>query len=184
MIKRIIPFAHELLESYITKDDYVIDGTLGNGHDTLFLAGIAKHVYGFDIQDEAINSSSTLLKNSNLSNYTLIHDSHVNIKNYVNYNVSAAIFNLGYLPGGSNQDIITRFESTSTSIMNIFDIMNKGIIIIVCYVGHDGGKLEADLLEKEFTALSSKYYNVVKYQFLNKTNSPYIIAIEKVNNLK
>ncbi len=181
MIKRIIPYAHELLESYVTKGDYVIDGTLGNGHDTLFLTGISKHVYSFDVQEEAISSSSKLLIENNVSNYTLIHDSHENINEYINNKISAAIFNLGYLPGGTNQDIITRFESTSSSIKSIFNIMDKGIIIVVCYIGHDGGKLEAELLESEFSTISSKNYNVLKYQFLNKLNSPYILAIEKTN---
>ncbi len=181
MIKRIIPYAHALLESYITKDDYVVDGTLGNGHDTLFLTRISKHVYSFDIQEEAIASSSKLLIENDISNYTLIHDSHEYINKHINNKVSAAIFNLGYLPGGTNQDIITRFESTSSSIKNIFNIMDKGIIIVVCYVGHDGGKLEAEMLEKEFSMLSSKTYNVLKYQFLNKLDSPYVLAIEKTN---
>ncbi len=58
--------------------------------------------------------------------------------------------------------------------------MDSGIIIIVCYIGHDGGKLEAELLEKEFSNLSSKKYNILKYQFLNKLNSPYVLAIEKI----
>ncbi len=180
MIKRIIPYAHELLKSYVSKDDYVIDGTLGNGHDTLFLSKISKHVYSFDIQEEAIKSSDKLLEENNVSNYTLIHDSHENIKEHIPSKVKAAIFNLGYLPGGTNLDIITRFESTSSSIKNIFDIMDTGVIIVVCYVGHDGGKLEAELLEQEFSSLSSKNYNVLKYQFLNKKNSPYILAVNKV----
>ena len=39
------------LAQVITKDDVVVDATMGNGHDTLFLAKLAKQVYAFDIQE-------------------------------------------------------------------------------------------------------------------------------------
>ena len=42
--------------------DYVVDATIGNGYDTLFLAKLVKesgHVFGFDIQEQAlINTKS------------------------------------------------------------------------------------------------------------------------------
>lgn len=37
-IDRILPFARELLERAVKPGDITIDATLGNGHDTLFLA--------------------------------------------------------------------------------------------------------------------------------------------------
>lgn len=34
--------AHAFLSEVITKEDIVVDATMGNGHDTLFLAQLAK----------------------------------------------------------------------------------------------------------------------------------------------
>ena len=52
-----LPFAHDLLRQHIHAGDTVLDGTAGNGHDTLLLAqlvGSAGKVYAFDIQDSAL----------------------------------------------------------------------------------------------------------------------------------
>ena len=80
-MKKILDYAHSLLQSFVNQDDECIDMTIGNGNDTLFLARIAKHVYGFDIQKEAIEITQQKLKKESLSNVTLFCDSHANISN-------------------------------------------------------------------------------------------------------
>ena len=63
-----------------------IDGTAGNGYDTLFLAeivGKSGHVYSFDVQEEAIQSTQTKLKEADINHVTLIHDGHQHVLNYV-----------------------------------------------------------------------------------------------------
>ena len=47
---RPLEMAHDFLREVITDQDTVVDATMGNGHDTLFLAKLAKEVYAFDIQ--------------------------------------------------------------------------------------------------------------------------------------
>ena len=37
---------------------------MGNGHDTLFLAKLAKQVYAFDIQEQALEKTSQRLQRS------------------------------------------------------------------------------------------------------------------------
>jgi len=59
--KSILDYFKKLCLLYITKNDYVIDMTIGNGYDTLFLCNNAKFVFGFDIQKEAINNTNKLL---------------------------------------------------------------------------------------------------------------------------
>ena len=46
-MKRIIPFGHDVILEHIDKNSIVIDATVGNGNDTLFLAKHAKQVFGF-----------------------------------------------------------------------------------------------------------------------------------------
>lgn len=68
-LERILPFAKNLLEKAVTSGTVVVDATLGNGHDTLFLANIvgeSGRVYGFDVQEDAIQTSIERLKQHGL----------------------------------------------------------------------------------------------------------------------
>ena len=56
---RPLEMAHAFLSEVITKEDIVVDATMGNGHDTLFLAQLAKKVYAFDIQEQAWHMLNT-----------------------------------------------------------------------------------------------------------------------------
>ena len=51
---RPLEMAHQFLAEVITKEDVVVDATMGNGHDTAFLAQLAGQVYAFDIQEQAL----------------------------------------------------------------------------------------------------------------------------------
>ena len=77
----------EFIRTHIKEGGTVVDFTMGNGHDTLWLSnavGENGKVYAFDIQQAALDSTSALLKKENApENYTLILDSHHNVKNYV-----------------------------------------------------------------------------------------------------
>ena len=39
-LERVLPFARSLLQTAVKEGDYAVDATLGNGHDTCFLAEI------------------------------------------------------------------------------------------------------------------------------------------------
>src|SRR5690625_5302883 len=112
MIKGIIPYAHHLLKSTVKQGDTVVDATCGNGNDTLFLAelvGEAGHVYSFDIQAQAIETTKNVLKEHQYENVTYVHDSHAKIAEYIPSEllgqIGGAIFNLGYLPRSDKQKI-------------------------------------------------------------------------------
>ena len=56
--------AHKLVAANLTPGGIAIDATVGNGHDTVFLAeqvGSGGKVYGFDIQQTALESARTRL---------------------------------------------------------------------------------------------------------------------------
>ena len=58
--------------------------------------------------------------------------------------VTGAIFNLGYLPGG-DKSIVTTPSTTISAIKQLLDIMAKeGIIVLVIYHGHPEGAVERD----------------------------------------
>ena len=183
-LERVLPFSKHLLEKALKPGDIAIDGTAGNGYDTLFLAelvGEDGHVYSFDVQEEAIVSTKSKLEEANINQVTLVHDGHQNVLNYVNEPISAAIFNLGYLPG-SDQTVTTHGKTTWTAVTNILSLLKKnGIIILVIYHGHDEGKVERHYLEQCLETLDSKTTQVLTYQFINRKTAPFIVAIEKLH---
>ncbi len=184
-LKRILPFAKELLSNAISPGDIVIDGTAGNGHDTLFLAelvGDTGKVYAFDIQEQAIQATAERVGQAGIgSRVVLINDGHENVKEYVNEEITGAIFNLGYLPG-SDHKIVTKGLSTIEAITNILSLLKVGgLVVLVVYHGHEGGKQEKDELLSYVQQLPHSYVHVLSYQFLNQVNDPpFIIALEKM----
>ncbi|TXC90294.1 methyltransferase domain-containing protein [Metabacillus litoralis] len=187
-LQRILPFAKQLLQNSINTGDIVVDATVGNGHDTVFLAktvGEKGHVYGFDIQKQAIINAIERLKTEKLKErVTLVQQGHETVTSVIPHHlageVSGAIFNLGYLPGG-DPSIVTLPDTTKSAIEQLLKLMKReGIIVIVIYHGHTEGKLERDELMNYVTSIDPQVAHVIQYQFLNKQNNPpYIVAIEK-----
>ena len=83
MIKRPIHLSHDFLAEVLDKDSIVVDATMGNGNDTAFLAGLAKAVYAFDVQEQALQKTEERLEQLGLDNVQLILDGHQNIDKYV-----------------------------------------------------------------------------------------------------
>lgn len=185
LIKGVIQYAHHLLEESVSIGETVIDATCGNGNDTLFLSklvGDNGRVVGFDIQKEAIEATGNLLKEHDRTNMTLVHDSHARLYKYVSSEatIGGAVFNLGYLPR-SDKKIITKPESTIEAIDKMLPLLKtKGMIIVVVYHGHDGGKDEKKELLKHIIKLDQKHFSVLRYGFINQKNDPpFILAIQK-----
>ncbi|MCC5909868.1 MAG: class I SAM-dependent methyltransferase [Clostridiaceae bacterium] len=178
-------FAHIAIESKIQKGSVVIDATLGNGYDTLFLYNIVGNegkVFSFDIQVQSLQNTEALLQKHNLqhSSITLIHDGHENIKKYVNERIDAAMFNLGYLPKG-NKDIITKPDTTIKAISTVLELLNRGgIISIVIYYGHKGGIHEKNCVLDYIETLTYEEYTVLQCDYINhENNPPVVLLIEK-----
>jgi predicted methyltransferase len=187
-LKKVLPFAKTLLETAITSGDIVVDATLGNGHDTVFLANLVGehgHVYGFDIQKKALINSQHHLEESRLINrVTLFKKGHEQISSCIppthHGKITAAIFNLGYLPGG-DKSIVTKPATTISAVEQLLSIMApEGIIVIVIYHGHPGGDVERNSLLQYVKTIDQKKADVLQYNFINQANyPPFIIAIEK-----
>ncbi|WP_216831552.1 class I SAM-dependent methyltransferase [Alkalihalobacterium elongatum] len=187
-IDGILPFARILLEKVVHSGDIAIDGTAGNGHDTLFLAKrVGEHgrVYSFDIQEKAIEKTKKrVVEHAVEKQVTLLHKSHDHLSESIpkehQGKIKGAIFNLGYLPGG-DKEIVTKPESTLSSIEQLFEMLDiGGIIVLVIYHGHEQGKLEKAAVLQYVEQLNQEDVHVLKYEFINqKNNPPFIIAIEK-----
>lgn len=187
-LEKVLNFSHTLIKSCTKEGDIVIDATIGNGNDILFLSQIVKDkgkVFGFDIQDDAINNTKDLLKKYNCTNVTLFKQGHENLLSIIpkeyQGNISCGIFNLGYLPKG-NKNITTKKDTTIKALESLLSILKiNGIVVLVIYSGHMEGKIEKDGLLEYVKSLNQKDYQVLLYQFINQINdAPFLIAIEKM----
>jgi 16S rRNA C1402 N4-methylase RsmH len=187
-LEGILPFARTLLEKAIHPGDIAVDATLGNGHDTLFLAqlvGENGQVFGFDIQEQAVENSGRRLEEHGLADrVTLFRKGHEEILQSIPEDfyekVAGAVFNLGYLPGG-DKTVVTKPATTISAIEQLIRILApEGIIVLVIYHGHEGGAAERDALLQYVRNLDQKKAHVLQYQFINQENNPpFIVAIEK-----
>lgn len=187
ILKSVLKYAHHLMKESVEEGEIVVDATCGNGYDSLFLSDLVGEkgkVLAFDIQKQAIQSTKEKLIRDNRTNVTLIHDSHENMKDYLallkSTEIGGAIFNLGYLPR-SDKKIITEGDSTVKAIDALLQHLKKnGLIVLVVYHGHEGGKEEKDILIQYALKLDQKKFSVLKYGFINQKNDPpFIIAIQK-----
>jgi predicted methyltransferase len=186
LLRPILTFAHELVASAVPSGATTIDGTVGNGHDTLFLArlvGSRGKVYGFDVQEAALDSARRRLEDAGvLGQVELLHMGHESISDAIpaTVPVTAAMFNLGYLPG-SDRSIVTRPETTIPALEGVVArLVPAGLLTVVLYPGHVGGTREATAVLEWARQVDPGVARVLWYQFLNpRTPPPSLLAIEK-----
>lgn len=172
------------IDKIVNTGDTVIDATMGNGYDTLYLAklvGNAGKVYAFDVQEEALKSTKKKVERDNLQGYVeLILDGHENIDKYVKEEVSCVLFNLGYLPRAKH-NIITKPETTLQALEKSLNLLKpNGVISIAIYTGHEGGMDEKNEVCQYLNNLDQNYYNVLHMNFTNQVNNPpELILVEK-----
>lgn len=178
-MENILDFSKSLLKQHINQNSITADFTCGNGNDTIFLAQNSKKVYAFDLQKEATDATKKLLLENNLTNVTVINDGHENLDKYLNEDIDAGIFNLGYLPTG-DRSITTNFETTKIATEKAIERLKiGGVLILVVYQGHKQGFAESQKILEFCKGLHSGKFNVLQYNFINKKLPPYIIAIVK-----
>lgn len=188
MLLSALRFSHPLLEEVIQPGDLVVDATMGNGNDTLFLAqlvGKKGRVEAFDVQQQALDTTyQRLKKEASLEQVNLNLLSHDQVDTILKPtdSIKAAIFNLGYLPKG-NKEIITKSKTTLQAIDKLLkQLAPKGRIIVVIYSGHPGGEIEKKEVLDYTKKLPQDVFSVLHYQFINQKNEPpMLICIERKN---
>jgi len=181
--------AHDLIRDILRPGDIAIDATVGNGHDTVFLAeqvGPSGHVYGFDIQQAAIDSTLEKFRQAHSPEcLTLIHASHADMDEKIPMHhhgkVRAIMFNLGYLPGG-DKTVITLTDSTLTALTVAARILAaEGIITLLAYPGHQGGDLETGQVKNWCEQLDTQQFEVSTiYSTEHKDSAPRLFVIRKL----
>lgn len=187
----VLSFAHKLVSERLQLGEIAIDATTGTGTDTLFLAkttGPKGHVFGFDIQEEALILTKQRLDQhitSSISPVTLFLQSHADMKEAIptihHGTLAAIMFNLGYLPSSaSNKEIITMTDSTITALQSALELLRPGgVITIVLYPGHPGGDTESEAVKEWASHIPQSMAQSIIYRQLQRSDAPFTIALEK-----
>jgi ubiquinone/menaquinone biosynthesis C-methylase UbiE len=183
--------AHNAVIKVLRLGDIAIDATCGNGHDTLFLAkqvGTTGKVYGFDIQQSALDLTTLKLKEQQqFYQVELIYAGHENIKQHVltqhQSSITAIMFNLGYLPG-SDKSIITQAETTVAALKASCRLLKpSGLITIIAYPRHQGGLQELESLQDWTSELDKAVFqNQILVIDENDLSKPRLFTVKKISN--
>ncbi|XP_004248341.1 tRNA (mnm(5)s(2)U34)-methyltransferase, chloroplastic [Solanum lycopersicum] len=189
--KKATEVAHYVWKHIVQKGDAVVDATCGNGYDTLALLKLVAdktrrgRVYGMDVQKIALESTSSLLDQfaspDEKELVELFVMSHSQMEDIVPNDVAVRLvaFNLGYLPGGDKK-IITRSETTVLALEAAKRILAPGgLISIVTYVGHPGGREEFEKIEEFASGLPVEAWNCCKLHTLNRPLAPMLLFLFK-----
>lgn len=195
-LHRMVAWAHRLLAEILRPGDLAVDLTAGNGGDTEFLyrcVGRGGRVLAFDLQEDALAGAAGRLWKAEAQVHLpqgdgadlsapgiyLIHDDHARIRAHCSESPRAAIANLGFCPGG-DRSIVTGVRSTCMALSAALELLAPGgRAAVVVYVGHEGGREEADGVESLFASLPPGLWLTLRMGVPNRAESPFLLLAEK-----
>jgi hypothetical protein len=188
MMPSVFPRPTELAQAWVREilclGDHVVDATLGNGHDALFLThcvGATGKVIGFDIQAVALVASTKLMEDHGIARacYEWHQVSHALMTECIQYPVKAVMFNLGYLPG-ADHTLITVVDQTIAGLQAATKIVkDDGIITVVCYPGHLGGEEEMMAVREWACSLGDDWHVVHYEKWATRKKAPALVALQR-----
>lgn len=187
-LQGIVHVAQQTMQRFIKPGDLVVDATVGAGYDTLFLAkavGPTGHVYGFDVQAEALERASVTLTQAGLTDrVTLFHAGHETMADRLPPETHGALkavsFNLGFLPG-SDSPVTTQADTSLAAIETAMALLHRrGVISIAIYGGHPQGQIEQQRLKTWAAAVPYDTFRIASYEFINKArNQETLLLMER-----
>lgn len=179
--ERLVDRAQRLVRERVGAGDAVVDATVGNGHDTVFLAGLVGStgtVFGFDVQEAAIEAARERIPRELAGAVDLRCCGHERMAELVPGPVKAVMFNLGYLPG-SDKSVITRAETTVAGLRQALELLAPGgIVTVVVYPGHVGAREEAAAVDRWVEGVERDSCRVVEGGRSGRGDGkPYLLAV-------
>lgn len=158
---RLTEQAQGWIREILQPGELAIDGTAGNGHDTLFLArqvGPTGTVLACDLQPAALSRTAERLREAEIDHVDLIAGDHAELGTWLvgRGPVAAAMFNLGYLPGG-DKSITTSPAGTLRALHAVAEALRPGGgLSVIAYPGHRGGAEETTSVRQFFRTLAER----------------------------
>lgn len=187
MLHSPLTYSHKLLETRLQEGDLVIDATVGNGNDALFLnrqVTATGKVIGIDIQSDAIKRTRERIEKEGIPESVELHQmghEQLGCLGIQPESVAAVMFNLGYLPRG-DKSIVTLEQTTLIALKTSLPLLKRGgLMTVMVYYGHPGGEEEKNGVMHFAASLPQKEYQVLQYSFINQRNAPpFLLVIEKL----
>lgn len=193
LVPRMLDAYHQFLEERVKPGAIAIDGTAGNGYDTVFLANLVSetgHVWAFDIQKAAIDATKSRVQAAGFEKrVTLCLQSHSEmisvIPSHLAGSVSGIVFNLGYLPG-SDKKVTTLVPTSLEAIRQSLLLLSPdGILTVAIYPGHQEGTMEGNALIDQIPTLEAGGWLIRIFKVPEpKSPAPYLITYERKKNEK
>lgn len=161
---------------------------MGNGHDLIFLAKAVLtptegSVYGFDIQEQALDKTKKKLESELPALQERVHlllQSHETFPDFFSeIGIKLFVYNLGYLPGAC-KETTTILTTTLKSIRQACDLVAPGgVISITCYPGHPEGALEEQALLEFAEKLDKATWSACHHRWMNRERAPSLLLLQK-----
>ncbi|SCY82767.1 tRNA (mnm(5)s(2)U34)-methyltransferase [Desulfoluna spongiiphila] len=187
-LQGIVHIAQQTMQRFLNPGDIAIDATVGAGYDASFLArsvGPTGHVYGFDVQKEALDRATGNLSNAGLMDrVTLFNAGHETMADHlppeIHGTVKAVSFNLGYLPA-SESPVTTLVDTSLAAIKTAMALLHRrGVISIAIYGGHPQGQVEQHRLKAWAAHVPYDEFRIASYEFTNKArNQETLLLMER-----
>ncbi|PPD23301.1 MAG: SAM-dependent methyltransferase [Methylobacter sp.] len=184
----LVDLAQHWLCPKLKAGDAVIDATVGNGFDTLFLAKCVApggQVFGFDIQAQALENAKAKIPGDLVASLYWRQNCHSAMSEHLPVSlhgrIKAVMFNLGYLPG-ADKTIITRPCSTLSALKQAVELISlNGAITVVAYPGHAGGGNECATVAEFCRNLNPLQFRLAIIDSISATpTAPKLFQIEKI----
>ena len=172
-----LDIAHKMIKQMVKPGDFCIDATAGNGYDTEFLCelvGETGRVVAMDIQQSAVDNTKARLTEDGFDGraevFCMSHSEMDRVA--APESADCIVFNFGWLPGGDH-NVFTRAETSVPAIEKALSVIKPGGLLVLCvYYGRNNGYSERDAIVEYVSNLESRYYAVMKCDFLNRKNDP------------
>ncbi|MEZ4599989.1 MAG: class I SAM-dependent methyltransferase [Syntrophotaleaceae bacterium] len=190
-------WAQSLLAEVLSPGELAVDLTAGNGRDTCFLQqilGPQGRILAFDIQLKALEITAGRLAGTAarifgpspadpghpvIAGIHLIHACHGQLADYLREPADGIIANLGYLPGGDHRAKTVEATTRQALEQALALLKPGGRLAVVAYTGHEGAGEEAESVERIFSNLSPRFWNVLRLTAANRFRAPFLLVAEK-----
>ncbi len=182
-------WAKEMIEEALFSGARVVDATMGNGYDTLWLCelvGETGRVYAFDIQQEAVDHTAERLEKAGVRERAVLFClGHERMLEVVHEPLDAVLFNLGWLPGAEH-GVTTKTATTLKAVEAALALLKEEAVMTICiYPGHEEGTNELHSLLEWAAKLDDKRYDAMLKCYVNQPNDPpQMLAIRKKRTKK
>ena len=172
-----VNLSHICVKRVVKPGDTVINATCGNGHDTLFLAGLVTsgRVLAFDISPLAIANTAAGWRPMDYSPVELFRG-HFAPCRLRKLTVRPSV--TGYLR--FSRETATVAECSRQAIQADAALLQPGgVMTVVCYPGHEEGAEETRQVLAVTGELNQQEFEVLKVNFINQVHHlPLLVVVQ------